>query len=234
MEQLVHMTATYSNALLVAILPHISDFAKKADLAITQPVVSEHVARFVPNPYKRHVAGGIWLTNGYWFAFTERYVDSFRSPANWFFEQEPAGHFKNYIGQTRLTTNEIVAFARESLLKLGYPPELTRADTTPALEGPWDLKDGGHIPQCRVIWEPVKDEDSADYSIVKVEINTQDKLLVGMYLWFTRTNRMRLGASVKVDMEPELESEFCQRTKAKMFVRTNAPPRVPRKAPQPP
>jgi len=222
------MTATYSNALLVAILPHVSDFAKKLDLPLIQPIMREQVVRFAPSRYKGHVEGGIWLTNGYWFLFTQRYVDSFRAPSNWFFEQEPATKFKNYLGQTRMTTNDIVAFARESLLKLGYPPEITRADTTPELEGPWDLKEGGHIPQCRVIWEPVKDQDSDGHSTVRVEINTQDKSLVGMYLWFAPTNRMKVGTAVKVDTEPELESEFRERTKARMFIRTNAPPRLPR------
>jgi len=123
MEQLIHMTATYSNALLVAILPHVSDFAKKLDLPVIQPITTEQVARFAPNRYKGHVGGGIWLTNGYWFLFTQRCVDSFRSPANWFFEQDPAANSKDYLGQTRMTTNEIVAFAREALLKLGYPPK---------------------------------------------------------------------------------------------------------------
>lgn len=96
------------------------------------------------------------------------------------------------------------------------------------------MNDGGHIPQCRVIWQPVKDEESDGYSTVKVDINTQDKALVGMYLWFARTNRARLGTTVKVDVEPELESEFRQRTKATMFIRTNAPSRLPQSVPRSP
>lgn len=229
MEQLIHITATYSNALLVAILPHISDFAKKLDLPIVQPVGIEQVRKFMPNPYRGHSSGAVWLTNNYWFHFDEGgYVDSFRVPKNMFYEAEYAlEHIEEYVGETRMTTNEIVALARESLLKLGYGPELTHADTTPEMEGPSTLNDGRHIPYCKVTWAPVKDLDSDGYSEVKVLINTQEKTLLGLYLGFARTNRNKIGTPLKVDVEPELESEFRKRTKANLFVRTNAPPRLP-------
>lgn len=106
MEQLIHITATYSNTLLVAILPYVSDCAKKLELPIVQPVTVEQVARFRPSPYKGHMTGAVWLTNGYWFAFTERYVDSFRAPKNWFYELDYAlEHITSYMGQTSMTTN---------------------------------------------------------------------------------------------------------------------------------
>jgi len=61
MMQLIHMTATYSNAMLVAILPHVSDCAKQLDLPITQPITTSQVAHFRPSPYKNIITGGIWL-----------------------------------------------------------------------------------------------------------------------------------------------------------------------------
>jgi hypothetical protein len=226
MEQLIHMTATYSNALLVAILPHVSDCAKKLDLSIIRPATVEHVQRFAPNPYKGHFSGAVWLTNGYWFHFDEGgYVDSFRVPKNFFYELEYAlEHLTNYMGQTRMTTNEIVAFARKKLLNLGYPPEITHADTMPEWDGPSDLNSGGHIPYCKLRWAPVKDEDAPDYSEVKVLINTQEKTLLGFYLDFARTNRSKIGTPLKLDVETELESDFRKRTGVKLFIRSNAPP----------
>jgi hypothetical protein len=124
-----------------------------------------------------------------------------------------------------MTTNEIVVFARETLLKLGYPPGVTRADTAPEIRGPYDPKIGGHVPYCQLVWEPIKDEDSEGYSRVRVEINTQDKRVVGLYLGFARTNK--IGTSLKVDVEPELESDYRKRTGVKLFIRSNAPPRIP-------
>jgi hypothetical protein len=229
MMELIHMTATYSNAVLVAILPHISDFAKKLDLPITQPITTEQVARFAPSPYKGRVEGALWLTNGYWFMFRSAgYVDSFRTPDDVFYDLEYVmEHLTNYMGQTRMTTNEIIALARVTLLKLGYKPDITHADGMPEMQGPFDLKEGGHMPYCKLWWEPVKDFDSDGYSRIQMEINTREKRVVGFYLDFARTNRSKIGTPLKVDVEPELESEFRKRTGVKLFVRTNAPPRVP-------
>lgn len=227
MEQLIHITATYSNALLVAILPHISDCAKKLDLPIVQPVTVEQVARFRPSPYKGHMTGGVWLTNGYWFAFTKSFVDSFRSPDDIYYNLEHVlEHLTNYTGQTRMTTNEIISLSRETLLKLGYKPELTHADAVPEMRGPSDLKDGTHLPYCTVWWEPVKDLNSEGHSNIRIDINTQEKRVVGFVLDFARTNQGKIGTPLKVDVEPELESDFKKRTGVKLFIRSNAPPAV--------
>ncbi|MFO1475855.1 MAG: hypothetical protein U1F98_04305 [Verrucomicrobiota bacterium] len=225
MMDLIHMTAAYSNAVLVAVLPHVSDFANKLALPIPQPVREEQVAHFNPMPYKGQVEGALWLTNGYWFILHSGYVDSFRSPNDWFYEQDPSAHITNYFGHSKMSTNDVVAFARKKLLALGYGPDLTHSDTQPELEGPYDTKLGGHIPYCQVKWEPTKDQDSDGYSQVRVDINTQDGSVVGLYLSFARTNSV--GTPLTVDIEPELESDFQKRTSVKMFVRSNAPPRIP-------
>jgi len=226
--ELIHMTVTYSNALLVAILPHVSDCAKKLNLPIVQPITTEQVIRFVPSPYKGRVEGGIWLTNGYWFHFSYLgYVDSFRTPDNPYYDLEYVmEHLTDYMGPTRMTTNEIVALARETLLKLGYTSEFTHADGVPEMQGPSDLKQGGHMPFCKLWWEPVKDVNSEGYSNVRVDINTREKRVVGFSLGFARTNRSKIGTPLKVDVKPELESEFRKRTSVKLFVRSNAPPAV--------
>lgn len=225
MEQLIHITAAYSNALMVAILPHVSDFSKKLDLPIVLPITQEHIMRFNPNPYKGHIDGAFWLTNGYWFVFGPHgYIDGFRSPRNAFTaEEDLVEHPTNYVGQTRMKTNEMIAFAREALLKLGYSPAVTRADTTPEQQGPSELNGVGHIPYCRIRWHNEDSDDS--YSDVHLDINTQDKIVVGLSILFARTNRV--GIPLKVDIEPELESDYRKRTKVNMFIRTNAPPHVP-------
>lgn len=232
--ELVHMTATYSNAVLVAILPHISDFAKKLDLPIQQTITAGQVLRCNPNPYKGRIGGPVVLTNHYWFLFDYRgYVVSFTSPTNWFSgDEDIVDNPQHYTGKTQMTTNQIVALAQATLLKLGYPPELTHADTTPGIQGPYELNQGGHVPYCRVEWCPIEDRDSDGYSRVRVEINTQQKSVVGLYLGFARTNK--IGTPVKIGVEPETQSEFRQRTKATLYFNTNAPPRLPREASSPP
>jgi hypothetical protein len=172
------------------------------------------------------VEASVVLTNNYWFSFDYRgFVVSFTAATNCFSAQEDFFlDLPRHMGKSTLTTNEVVALARETLLKLGYQPAITLSDTAPVLEGPYDLQ-GGHIPYCRVLWEPIKEVDSDAYSRVRVEINTQQKTVVGLYLEFAHTNK--IGTPLKIDVQPELESEFRKRTKSMLHIRTNDPPRLP-------
>ena len=222
--ELIHMTATYSNAVLFAIMPHVSEFAKKLDLPIPQPITAAQVLKSTPCPYKGRVEASIVLNNHYWFLFDHRgYLASFTSPTNWFSgDEDIVEHTDRYTGKTLMTTNEIVAFARATLLKLGYGAKVTHADTEPEIQGPFELKQGGHVPYCRVLWEPIK-ELGEGYTKVRVEINTQDKAVVGLYLEFAKTNKV--ATPLQLDFEPETLEHFKQRTKANLFIRPNAPSR---------
>lgn len=224
--ELVHMTATYSNAMLVAILPHISDFSKKLDLPIQQPITASQVIWFNPSPYKDFIGGGLVLSNRYWYSYNNGCVDGFRTPDNVFYDQDPAANWPNYAyGKDNMTTNDAIALARESLSKLGYTPELLHVDRPPQfIQGPSDLKDGNHIPHCKMRWESIPDpktpEESKDNDIVTVEINMEKKTITGLHI----VSRKIWRTPPKVDMEPELEKDYKQRSKlGSMFIRTNAP-----------
>lgn len=80
--ELIQMTAAYSNAVLIAILPHVTDVAKNLDLPILQPVQAAHVERFVCDPRKGSIGGWVTLTNGYKFWFLDERVDIMESPAS--------------------------------------------------------------------------------------------------------------------------------------------------------
>ncbi|HEY5297554.1 MAG TPA: hypothetical protein VIK59_06495, partial [Verrucomicrobiae bacterium] len=124
MLQLIHMTATYSNAMLVALLPHFSECAKQLDLPIAQPVTADQVAHFSPSPYKDSIGGAIWLTNHDWFVFNNGFVRGFRSPDDWFtMADEYWDHLERYVGKDNMTTNEAIELARNSFRKLGYKPK---------------------------------------------------------------------------------------------------------------
>lgn len=225
MTELIHMTVTYSNAVLAAIMPHVSDFAQKLDLPIAQPITETQVLKSTICPYKGRVEASVVLKNHYWFMFDHHgYLASFSAPTNWFSgDEDIVEHTERYTGKSQMTTNEAVTLARDTLLRLGYGPELTRADKPPQIQGPFELQKGAHIPYCRVLWEPIKDAEAEGYSKARVEINTQTKALVGLYLYFARTNSV--GSPLKLAIEPETEAEFRQRTKANLFIRTNAPMR---------
>jgi hypothetical protein len=238
MTNLVHMTAAYSNAVLVAILPYVSEFGKKLHLDIPEPLTPSQVTWFHPPPLKDSIAAGLVLSNHYWFGFDHGAVIAFRSAEDPFCDQDPPGNLPKYgFGKDNMTTNEAIEMARIALRNLGYKPEELHADGPPTdLRGPFDFPDGHHVPHCRVEWE--KDwgtnpptGDLPGGSALHIDINLDKKIVTGLSIVSARTRR----PSPKVDVVPELESDYRKRMKpsmGKMITRTNAPPRFIR--PKPP
>jgi hypothetical protein len=224
MMQLIHMTATYSNAMLVAILPHVSDCAKQLDLPIAQPITTSQVAHFGASPYKNYIAGGIWLTNHYWFVFNNGFMSGFRSPDNWFTQQE-IDNLGRFVGKDNMTTNEAIELARDSFRKLGYEPKDFHVDGLPTeIRGPYDNKKLGHIPFCEVDWNSPEAKSQEEFNqgyTIRFDIDMQRKQVTGMTLMSKRFFR----PDPKVDIVPELESDYRKQHQMHIFVRTNAPPR---------
>lgn len=218
---LIHITAAYSNAVLVAILPQISDCSKQLGLPISTPVTENQVSHFQPPMTTNEFMFAAWLTNRYWFCFSYYNMVSFSSPDNWFTQQ----NFENverFVGKDNMTTNEAINFARSSFVKLGYKSSDFHLDDPPTdLEGPYDTKKIGHIPYCRVEWSSPKGETNVlEYRLLQFDIDMQHKQLVGMSLVSRRLQR----PVPKIDVMPELESDYRKRTQGHMFFRTNAPP----------
>lgn len=223
----VRVTPAYSNALQNAILPRISEVVSQLELPIDQPVKPEQVDKFSINPEVGELGGTLFLTNGWKFCFDPRgFVSLIESPLNWFAEQHPE-NYPNYLGKTTMSKREIIEFARDALLRLGYTPEFTHSNEKPAITMPGNLKGGkGHIPYARVLWEtdPNKEPDEPDDATpeefekarlerikfmdesyrVRVEINTQDKKLVG--LTFHPARAQQVGTPVTCDIQPETQT----------------------------
>ena len=224
----IHITAAYSNALLVAILPHVSDCAKQLDLPLPQPITASQVGRFNPGNMKGFIGAGLWLTNNYWFTFVDGYVAGFRSPDDYFtMEDEYWDHLERYVGKDNMTTNEAIQLARDSFHKLGYNPAEFGVNGPPTeTMGPHDNKKLGHIPCFRAKWESPEPKSQAEFERsyhIWFDIDMQRKQVVGMSLISRQFSR----PEPKIDIEPELESDYQKRNQMHMFVRTNAPPHFP-------
>lgn len=224
--ELIHMTAVYSNAMLVAILPQVSDFAKELDLPIPQPITASQVIEFRPSPYKGEIGGGLMLSNHYWFSYADGHVMSFRSPDRFFGREDLIENWRRFTGKDNMTTNQAIEMARQTLKKLGYKLEELYADAPPTtFHPPFDFQ-GHHIPHCQIIWDTDKKTNSvgADLSVyLHFEMNLDKKTFTGMSLIGRKLRR----PPPKVDVEPELESEYRKKHPVQMFIRSNAPPRFP-------
>jgi hypothetical protein len=224
---LLQLTAAYSNAVLVAVLPHISDCAKQLDLPIVRPITVEQVEKFNASPYTNNVGGGLWLTNHFWFVFSFGAVNGFRSPDDWFTIQD-FDNIERFAGKDNITTNAAVDLARSSFSKLGYQPEIFHVNEQPtSLEVPSDSKKLGHVPYCRIIWKSpeatTREERLKSYS-VQFDIDMQRAQVVGMSLSGTNFWRQNL----EIDFQPDLES-FRTNVPPHLNINTGLPPHIPLK-----
>jgi hypothetical protein len=230
---LIHITSAYSNAVLVAILPHVNDFAKKLDLPIPLPITTSQVLRFNVGRMQDFVGGGLWLTNHYQFVFDDGYVDSFtRLEGNPFLSEDPAKDWPHYIGKENINTNEAIELARGALRKLGYDPKMLHADVAPySVEGSYDLREG-HFPYCQIKWTSQAEtpEEMKESSSIKFQINMVDKSIMGMSIF---SKKIQLP-NPKIDIQPELESDYRNRIQSHTNVpvlnlNTGKPPNILRK-----
>src|SRR5437764_888392 len=112
MFELFQVTAQYSNAVLLAIMPYVSDFAKGLALPIPQPVTVTQVQRFGCSPRSDHVGGRVVLTNGYEFSFDRGRVMLYRSPHSYFSLQDP-DRVPELYGSVKISKKQALQIAHQ-------------------------------------------------------------------------------------------------------------------------
>lgn len=171
--EFIQMTASYSNAVLLAVLTNVTDVANKLDLPILRPVQPAHVWRFVCDPRKDAIGGWLTLTNRYEFWFQNGYVDTIEGYHSYFGLQDP-DEIPRFFGTLRMIEGEVVQMAREAIRKLGYNPPWVMAER-PVVErartAPRD--EPNVIPHFRVKWQSI--EFDGWKTIAEVEINADAK-----------------------------------------------------------
>jgi len=150
----IQVTAQYSNAVLVAILPHISDFAQKLDLPVPRPITAAHVMQSGILPWRDKdgsiAGGGIGIQEGFSFAFENGFVSRFEGPHSYFGLQDP-DEIPKFYGTVRMTRGEAIQMARDTLTKLGIPLETVFAEQEPRVTEP-PRHGTNTVPRYRIEW----------------------------------------------------------------------------------
>lgn len=125
----IRVTAEYSNAVLVAVMPYISDIAQKLDLPVARPVAIENVVHCSVMP-RRAIGVEIGLREGWVFAFDRSYVQIIQGPRSFLLLQDP-DRIPEFFGEVRMSEREAVQMARDALTKLGISLESVFAEQEP-------------------------------------------------------------------------------------------------------
>jgi hypothetical protein len=203
MFEFVQVTAQYSNAVLVAILPQVSEFSQKLDLPTAQPVRLEQVELFNCDPHKGQVGGWLRLTNGFQFWYYDGYVKGFASP-DCYYRLQGGEDLKPFYGSVKMSADEAVRLARDSLRKLGYPETTLYADGTPKVTKP-PVINSKVVPRYRVGWI----EPEAGGNCLDMEVDADHHRLKSMSM--SNPNLWRAPPPVTVEprtLEPGQAPDF--------------------------
>lgn len=221
MSDIIHVTMEYSNAVLVALLPHFSEFAQKLDLPVPQPITIKQVQRFVTGGpviegYPIDVKGHLVLTNGYEFWYSWGHVSGFLSPRDYYACQD-VDRVPEFFGTLRLDKSAAIELARKALTAVAYAEHLPIVSKKPQeMRGPKRYKDHV-IPHYHIVWE----SRDRGQGYVKVDVDGENGLVTGFST--AATNLWR--SPPKIAVQPQLESEYRKRVmEGKQIHRRDPPP----------
>ena len=178
-SNLIQVTAQYSNAVMVAVLPYFSDVAKKLDLPVPQPITQADVAKVHFLPFlataSRDTSVSIMLKDGWAFTYQFGYVHLIANAHGYPSLQDP-DQISRYYGEVKMSPDEAVQFARGALKKLGVPLEDVFAEQEPQITLP--VKIGTNtVPHYEIKWLNPQGGDSVD-----IHLNGNTKQFERIYL----------------------------------------------------
>lgn len=217
MSDIIHMTLQYSNAVLVALLPHFSDVAEKLELPIPTPMTTNHVDRFSPRRLPGDVGGTVILTNGWRLGFHRGHLEAFEAPRNYLTLQDP-DRIAEFFGTVNIDTNQAIRLARDTLKRMDYAERLPKTTKSPStLEGPREWR--GHIlPYYLIEWR-WKTGDSEHAVVFNIDADKRE--VTRFYVASTKLWR----DPPPIDVVPEMESEYRKRVmEGQQIHRRDSPP----------
>jgi hypothetical protein len=203
MWELVQVTAQYSHAVLLAVLPYISGFSVKLDLPVAVPVTTNQVVAFKCDPRLGQTGGALTLADGTQFTFLDGRVCIYRSPKSYFSLQDPA-LIPQFFGPVKVDEKSALKTARAVILKLGYKNSVFNADSAPLVTRPEPVGTN-FISRYRFQWadpdRPISNEAGAAIpSLLDIEVNASNGA-VEMVVISSRDTRR---PSPTVDVVPQL------------------------------
>lgn len=172
--QLIQVTAQFSNAVLVALMPYFSDAAQKLDLPVPHPITMQQVVGAGISPFRYPngdiMGAGIEVqgknTRRRWcISYQFGHVRCVELRPSYFTIQDP-DDLTNCYGKIRMTKGEAVKMARDTITKLGIPLEDVFAEQEPHVKLPPTVDVTNTLPYYRIEWlDPYSGSEAVDIGI---------------------------------------------------------------------
>ncbi len=196
----IEMTAEYSNAVIAAVLPHISAFAHTLNVHLPEPLRPAAVVWARPYANPGDIGAAVRLNTGDTFWFEHGHVQGFESAQSYYALQDPE-KIPRFYGSARLTRKEAVAAARRAIRQLGFTEEDLYADLEPKVTLPPPVE--GHvIPRYRLEWTAPNREN---FTVADMEIDGETAAV--RMVFFISSNLWRKPP--KIGVQPKVILGIC-------------------------
>jgi len=196
MYDILQVTADYSNAVLLAVLPYVSDFATKLDLPVQKPVTPAQVREFKCSWRSDQIGGSVRLLNGFQFSFVDGRVALYRSPKSYYSLQDPT-RLPEFYGEVRVSESQAVGIAHEAIRKLGYSDAMLAADRSPLIVPPPKVGTNT-VPRYRIKWFDPHSRDPADLlPTIDLEVDASTRAIRMLTLFSPSTFRPQPKVNVR-------------------------------------
>lgn len=145
----IKITPEYSNAVLKAVLPVFAEAAEKLSLPVPKPITQNDINKFQVQPF-REMTVFLLLKNDWVFEYSFGHVRRVQNLRGYGSLQDP-DQIPHYYGEVRMTQDEAVQLARNTLTKLGIPLEDVFAEQEPRITPPVHIETNV-VPHYRIEW----------------------------------------------------------------------------------
>ena len=197
--EVVQVTAQFSNAVLVAVLPYVSNVVQKLDLPVPHGITTEHVVSCSVMPQRNHWGVELGVKGGWFFTFSRGYIDTIQSPQSFFIQQDPEV-IPNFFGTVRMSKTGATELGRDAIKKLGIPLESVFAELEPRVTLPEKIGTNT-IPHYRLEW---LDPRAGTVACVDIDVNADAKRVERIRV-FSRSLERPLP---KIDVVPPHDPHF--------------------------
>ncbi len=219
--QRVHVTKTFSNAVLKIMLPRVTELAKKLELPIELPITEDQVEEFKVSQYG-YIGGRLFLKNGWEFCMDgswdpeKGYQMLVCSPHSFFPKELNWDKLKDFYGTNKMTEAEIIEYSKNIANRLGFGELLKDQERPDEMKGPFEPEGriGKEIPRVSIRWDNTLEGSN---NSIKIEFNTETKELdrVGAFVnkSLFKDYDLIMGHAEDEDLYPETEAAYRARIK---------------------